>query len=648
MAGASRGIVLRQIDRLYRDGTLAGMGDSQLLERYLTRRDEAAFEAIVDRHGPMVLGLCSRMLRDPRDIEDAFQATFLILVRRAAAIQDRHRLSSWLYGVAFRVASRARTNSRTRRGREIALASVEPACAGEAAEFRELAPVLDQELSRLPEKYRAALIMCCLNGQTHDQAAESLACPVGTVRSRLSRGRELLRRRLASRGYAPGAAILGSGHALPAQLLSEAVPRALTAATVEAALAFETVRIIHAGAGAASVLALTEGVLMTMKLAPLRWIALGAVAASLSAGGYAAIAYSANPGAPTQGAVAFAWPAQQTAATGSAASSQPKSDGASVYADRLEALERKVEELLNRLAEKPTSVGSDLPKTTAAGASSVPSTSVGSSLSTTPPAGSTSAESASVESSHPTTAPARTSFTTFPTAGKGSFSSTGAAASGTTVSSDTGRTSTAERGGSVTPWARGSAPATVAFSGMAAEAWPPVRTHGNNAAIRELEAQLRLALEELDRSERLFRQAVISQSEHALKRGEVLIVAAKIEGIGDDLADEMSRMELELRKAKAEVIAADAKKEVAASMAQRYARLNQERQGIVSPENLVKADGDLRIADAERMSKQAEVGLIELRLSQLSRYRQRINEMLARDARTKAIRSEMDTRPFAK
>ena len=118
MSCAGRGIVLRQIDRLFREGTLGGLGDGQLLERYLTRRDEDAFEALVDLHGPMVLGLCRRMLRDPRDIEDAFQATFLVLVRKAPAIRDRDLLSSWLYGVAYRVARRARTQTLRRRDRE--------------------------------------------------------------------------------------------------------------------------------------------------------------------------------------------------------------------------------------------------------------------------------------------------------------------------------------------------------------------------------------------------------------------------------------------------------------------------------------------------------------------------------------------------
>jgi len=292
MANAHNGIVLRQIDRLYREGTLAGLGDDQLLERYLTRRDEAAFEALVNLHGPMVLGLCRRMLRDPRDVEDAFQATFLILVRKASAIRDPSHLSNWLYGVAYRVAVRARTNTLRRRGRETTIASLEVATAPETMELLEIGPVLDQELNRLPRKYRAVLVLCYLKARTHDEAAEELHCPVGTVRSRLARGRDLLKRRLTQRGCAPTAAILGTGTSLPAQFLTEAVPPSLVCATVRTALGFSSLKTIPAGAAGASALALSKGVLTTMKLAQLKWIGLGVLAASLSTGGVVAVSFA--------------------------------------------------------------------------------------------------------------------------------------------------------------------------------------------------------------------------------------------------------------------------------------------------------------------------------------------------------------------
>ena len=272
-----RGIVLRQIDRLFGEGTLTGLGDGQLLERYLTRRDEDAFEALVDLHGPMVLGLCRRMLRDPRDIEDAFQATFLVLVRKAPAIRDRDLLSSWLYGVAYRVARRARARTLRRRDREATVGVPEVAARAGADRPAEIDPMLDQELSRLPERYRAPLVLCYLRGRTHEQAAEDLRCPVGTVRSRLARGRDLLRKRLTRRGFAPTAmALLGGDPTLPARLLVADVPPSMVAATVRAALGFGSSSFLKAGAVAASSVALAQGVLTTMKLAQLKWIGLAA------------------------------------------------------------------------------------------------------------------------------------------------------------------------------------------------------------------------------------------------------------------------------------------------------------------------------------------------------------------------------------
>ena len=154
--------------------------------------------------------------------------------------------------------------------------------------------MLDQELNRLPRKYRAPLILCYLKGHTHDQAAEELECPVGTVRSRLARGRDLLRRRLTSRGHAPTAAILGTEAALPARLLTEAVPPSLVSATVEAALGIGASKTIQAGAASASALALTQGVLTTMKLAQLKLIGVAILATSLSAGGVVAVSYAAS------------------------------------------------------------------------------------------------------------------------------------------------------------------------------------------------------------------------------------------------------------------------------------------------------------------------------------------------------------------
>jgi RNA polymerase sigma factor (sigma-70 family) len=353
---ATRGAVFQQIDRLYRDGTLAGLGDVQLLERYITGRDEAAFEALVNLHGPMVLGLCRRVLRDPRDIEDAFQATFLILVRKAPTIQDPGLLSNWLYGVAYRVARRARSQTLRRRDREIAVENLDAPAPLENADAYGLGPVLDQELNRLPRKYRAALVLCYLKGHTHDQAAEELACPVGTVRSRLARGRDLLRRRLTSRGHAPTAAILGADTVLPAKLFTEAVPPSLASATVRAAFAVGASKTIKAGAASASALSLTQGVLTTMKLAQLKLIGMAFLATSLSAGGILAVSHAAGQGpggaADTEAAAAIAVDPQ--------GKSEPHEQRVPAQTnvsadDRLKAVERKLDELLSRSA--PVSAG---------------------------------------------------------------------------------------------------------------------------------------------------------------------------------------------------------------------------------------------------------------------------------------------------
>src|SRR4051794_30177035 len=192
MIDAGRGALTRELGRLFGEGTLHE-SDGQLLERYLSRRDEAAFEALVRQHGPMVLSLCRRYLRDPSDVEDAFQATFLVLVRKAPSIRQRQLISSWLYGVAYKVSMRARSDFLKRRGRQTdGVDRLESPTHSSPIECAEAGRVLDQELNRLPEKYRVPLVLCYLNERTHEQAAAELRWPVGTVRSRLARGRELL------------------------------------------------------------------------------------------------------------------------------------------------------------------------------------------------------------------------------------------------------------------------------------------------------------------------------------------------------------------------------------------------------------------------------------------------------------------------
>lgn len=240
--------LLRDVRTLFDSGTLTGLSDRQLLERFAARRDpaaEAAFEVLVVRHGPMVLRICRNSLADPNDAYDAFQATFLVLVKRCSSIRRLESLGSWLFGVATRVAARARVEAARRRAAETrrALRVIEAvdyrdSSAPEEAEF---GPILQAEVKRLPEKYRSVVVLCYWEGLTHEQAAAQLGCPLGTVRSRLARAKSLLRRRLTRRGLAP----LAEGVATPVDSfetggrpvtqLPQALPPALVRSTISAA-----------------------------------------------------------------------------------------------------------------------------------------------------------------------------------------------------------------------------------------------------------------------------------------------------------------------------------------------------------------------------------------------------------------------------
>src|SRR6516165_8224025 len=172
------------------------LSDGQLLTDYLGRRDEAALAALVHRHGAMVWGVCRRVLRHYHDAEDAFQATFLVLVRKAASIAAPELLANWLYGVAYQTARKARATSATRTARERQVAEMPEPAAVEPDPWPHLQPLLDQELSRLPAKYRSVVVLCDLQGKTRKEAARQLACPDGTVAGRLARARRMLAQRL--------------------------------------------------------------------------------------------------------------------------------------------------------------------------------------------------------------------------------------------------------------------------------------------------------------------------------------------------------------------------------------------------------------------------------------------------------------------
>jgi RNA polymerase sigma factor (sigma-70 family) len=231
--------------------------DGQLLECFLTRRDEAAFEALVRRHGPMVLGVCRRVLRHADDAEDAFQATFLVLVRKAASVVPRERVGNWLYGVAYRTALAAKTTSIQRRTKERSMKEMPEPTAPAVSWENDWRPLLDQELSRLPEKYRVPVVLCELEGRTRREVAKQLDIPEGTLSSRLATARRLLARRLTRRGL-----VISAG----------AVALALAPPEASAALVISTVKaatLLAAGGVAtalvsARVAALMEGAIQAM------------------------------------------------------------------------------------------------------------------------------------------------------------------------------------------------------------------------------------------------------------------------------------------------------------------------------------------------------------------------------------------------
>ena len=259
--------ILRQVRTLFGVGVVAGLSDAELLERFTVQKAsaedarlaaEAAFAVLVARHGPMVLGVCRRALADPGDVEDAFQATFLVLVRRARSVRVGDSLGRWLYGVARRVAAKARARSGRARGRSASL-EVEPAAPEVSGDRVELLAALDEEVGRLPERYRAPVVLCHLEGLSHAEAAERLRWPVGTVSGRLSRARDLLRDRLARRGLAPTAGSMVA--TLAAEGARAAVPDPLAEATVRAASRLAMGGGSQAGAVSASVLSLMNAAL---------------------------------------------------------------------------------------------------------------------------------------------------------------------------------------------------------------------------------------------------------------------------------------------------------------------------------------------------------------------------------------------------
>jgi RNA polymerase sigma factor (sigma-70 family) len=321
MAGAASSRELfRNLDTLFRCGTVGQASDAELLERFTTGESadrEAAFAAIVDRHGAMVLAVCRRVLGNRHEAEDAFQATFLVLARKARTIQGRNQLASWLHGVARHVALDARARTNRRRAHEKRLISMGLSKPTDQArtETAELRNILDEELARLPERNRIPLILCELKGLSRSQAAARLGISEGTLSSRLARGKARLRDRLARRGLTLSAAALASGLAGETQAIL--VSPALIDSTIKVA-ALAAAGSSLTGVVSTSVVTLTQGVLKAMLLSKLK-LGVGIASLALITGGLGV----AQTPAPSSG--------------------QPASP------DRLEAVEKKLDLLIEVL-----------------------------------------------------------------------------------------------------------------------------------------------------------------------------------------------------------------------------------------------------------------------------------------------------------
>lgn len=253
MSEGQRPTLLAYLRRLGRSSAVES-SDAELLGRFAEQRDESAFNSLLLRHGPLVWSVCRRVLAEESAAEDAFQATFLVLVRKAGSVSKQASVRSWLYGVALRVAVRARQQERLRRLREQA-APVRHTRETGTEGWPDVRPILDEEIQRLPEKYRLPIMLCYLEGQTNDEAARLLNCPRGTIATRLARARERLRSRLVRRGLTLSGATLAA--LLTDNAMSAVVPSLLNAQTSKSVLT---------GAAPVSVTTLTEGVLHAMFL----------------------------------------------------------------------------------------------------------------------------------------------------------------------------------------------------------------------------------------------------------------------------------------------------------------------------------------------------------------------------------------------
>jgi RNA polymerase sigma factor (sigma-70 family) len=313
-----------------------GTSDGDLLRRFVARRDESAFAALVERHGPLVLGVCRRVLQNPSDAEDAFQAAFIVLACKARSISQPDLLSSWLYRVAYRTALRAWAASAARKDRQALVGDVAVAPMAPDADWADLRPVLDEEIERLPTKYRVPFVLCYLEGRTNDEAARRVGCAKGTIGSRLAWARQRLRSRLVRRGVTLPAGLLAT--ALTSEALSAAVPPSLANVAVGMAMSFRSGPALAVTASTAGA-TLAKGVLRAMFLTRLRTLTIWLTVLGLVGAGTGF--YFAQPGADAQ---------QQPPAVGGSEPKAPQPPAAGSDGDAA----KKLQELLTQRRDVAT------------------------------------------------------------------------------------------------------------------------------------------------------------------------------------------------------------------------------------------------------------------------------------------------------
>lgn len=291
MSRRSLNAVVRYLRQLTGSAGTNGAGDAELLERYVRHRDEAAFELLLWRHGTLVFNVCRRILPREQDAEDAFQATFLAFVRKAGSISRRGSVASWLYKVAYRVALEASAQTRKTAAMEKSGGEMLAIQSPSDPLLSDVRPILDSELIRLPERLRRPIILCYLEGKSNEEAARELGCRLGTIYSRLSRGREMLRQRLERRGVTLSVAALTAALTASAVEASPAIPMVRSA--VRAALAFADPSATPVVSPRVATLA--EGVLRTMFVTKLKIAAVMLVVLSLAVGGVWTQAHTAAP-----------------------------------------------------------------------------------------------------------------------------------------------------------------------------------------------------------------------------------------------------------------------------------------------------------------------------------------------------------------